>query len=35
LSRVMNGEMPKKKRNRQSEKVSVSRGAQAASRRRV
>ena len=35
LSRVMNGEMPKKNRNRQSEKVSVSRGAQAASRRRV
>ena len=35
LSRVMNAEMPKKNRNRQSEKVSVSRGAQAASRRRV
>src|SRR5882724_11547931 len=35
LSRVMNGEMPKKKRNRQSEKASVPRGAQTASRRRV
>ena len=35
LSRVMNGEMPKKKRNRQSEKASVPRKTQAASRRRV
>ena len=33
--KVMNGEMPKKKRNRESEKASVSRGAQTASRRRV
>jgi len=35
LSRVMNGEMPKKKRNRQSEKASVPRKTQAALRRRV
>jgi DNA-binding GntR family transcriptional regulator len=35
LSRVMNGEMPKKKRSRQSGKASVSRGAQTASGRRV
>ena len=33
--KVMNGEMPKKQRNRTSEKASVSRGAQTASRRRV
>jgi DNA-binding GntR family transcriptional regulator len=35
LSRVMNGEMPKKKRNTQAEKARVSRGVQTGSRRRV
>src|SRR4029077_15608939 len=35
LSRVMNGEMPKKNRNRQAEKVRVSRGVQTGSRRRI
>ena len=35
LSRVMSGEMPKKKLNRQSEESSVPRRAQTASRRRV
>jgi DNA-binding GntR family transcriptional regulator len=35
LSRVMNGEMPEEKRKRQSEKATVSRGAQTASRRSV
>jgi DNA-binding GntR family transcriptional regulator len=35
LSRIMTGEIPKKKRNRQSEKAGVPRGTQTASRRRV
>ena len=35
LSRVMNGEMPRKKRNTQAEKARVSRGVQTGSRRRV
>jgi DNA-binding GntR family transcriptional regulator len=35
LSRVMNSEMTKKKRNRQAEKARVSRGVQTGSRRRV
>jgi DNA-binding GntR family transcriptional regulator len=35
LSRVMNGDMPEKKRSRQSEKTSIPHRAQSASRRRV